>query len=173
MKGVKRLTVNGNKLKLVASIAVPLIGGTIAGALATKSAKVKYRNLQTPNFAPSSWAFPVAWTSLYILMGIAKYQFDKQPKTNNLQTAGNVTYTTQLGLNFSWSFLFFRWNLRGTALVDASLLWMAATLNTYYFYRGSKLAGSLMIPYTGWMTYAVALNYATWNMNRGRHTEHY
>ncbi|AOV07463.1 TspO/MBR family protein [Sporosarcina ureilytica] len=169
---MKLLMVHNNKWKLVTSIAIPLIGGTIAGTLATKSAKAKYQNLQTPSFAPPSWVFPVAWTSLYTLMGVAKHQFDKQPKTSNLQTGGNATYTTQLGLNFLWSFLFFRWNLRGTALVDASLLWTAVTLNTYYFYRGSKLAGSLMIPYTGWTTYAVALNYATWKMNRGRHTGH-
>lgn len=170
---MKSLMEKKDKWKLLTSIAVPLIGGAIVGALATTSAKAKYRNMQTPTFSPPSWAFPVAWTSLYTLMGVAKYQFDKQPKTSNLQTAGNATYTTQLGFNFLWSFLFFRWNLRGTALVDAPLLWTAVTLNTYYFYRGSNLAGSLMIPYTGWMTYAVALNYATWKMNRGRHKGHY
>ena len=162
---------NKNKWKLAASIAVPLVGGTIAGTLATKSAKAKYKNLKQPSFAPPSWAFPVAWTSLYILMGTAKHQFDQQPKTNHLQTRTDITYRTQLGLNYLWSFLFFRWNLRGTALVDASLLLTAVTLNTYYFSRKSKIAGSLMIPYAAWTSYAVALNYATWKLNRGRHTE--
>ena len=162
---------DNNKWKLVASIAFPLVGGTIAGTLATSSAETKYRNLQTPNFAPPSWVFPVAWTSLYTMMGVAKYQFDKQSKTIEQQSSGNVAYTTQLGLNFIWSFLFFRWNLRGTALVDATFLWTAVILNTYYFYRKSKTAGTLMIPYVGWSTYAVALNYATWQMNCGRHAE--
>lgn len=157
------------KWKLAASIAVPLISGTIVGHLATKSAKEKYRNLKKPNFAPPNWVFPIAWTSLYITMGVAKFQFDKQLKTTAQQNSGNKTYTTQLGLNFLWSFLFFRWNLRGTALVDASILWTMVILNTYYFYRKSKLAGSLMIPYVIWVTYAVALNYAIWEMNRDTH----
>lgn len=160
---------NKNKWKVATTIAVPLIGGTSAGTLATRSAKSKYQNLETPKFAPPNWTFPVAWTSLYTTMGIAKYQFDKQPKTSELQTGSNIVYTTQLGFNFLWSFLFFRWNLRGTALVDATLLWATVILNTYYFYRNNKMAGSLMVPYVGWTTYAVALNYATWQMNRGKH----
>lgn len=160
-----------HKWKLAASIAVPLVSGTIAGTLATRSAKSKYRNMQTPEFAPPNWVFPVAWTSLYTLMGIAKYQYDKQPKTIDEQTIGNALYSTQLGLNFLWSFLFFRWNLRGTALIEAAFLWSSVSLNTYSFYRTSTTAGSLMVPYVGWTTYAVALNYATWKMNRGRHTE--
>lgn len=157
------------KWKLVASIAVPLISGTIVGHLATRSAKQKYQNLKKPNFAPPNWVFPIAWTILYITMGVSKFQFDKQLKTIAQQNSGNKTYTTQLGLNFLWSFLFFRWNLRGTALVNASLLWTMVTLNTYYYYRKNKLAGSLMIPYVIWVTYAVALNYAIWEMNRDIH----
>src|SRR5699024_9642502 len=154
-----------------ASLAVHHMGVLTTGTIATRSAKAKYQNLKKPNFAPPSWAFPVAWTSFYTTMGIAKYQFDKQPKTSSLQTSGNVAYNTQLGLNFLWSFLFFRWNLRGTALIDATLLWVMVILNTYYFYQKSKPAGSLMIPYVGWTTYAAALNYATWQANRGRHVE--
>src|SRR5690625_5264785 len=163
------MVINKNNWKLATSIALPLIGGTIVGTLTTKSAKSKYQNLNKPSFSPPNWMFPVAWTGLYTLMGIAKYQFDKHPKTNNLQKSVNAIYKIQLGLNFLWSFLFFRWNLRGTALVDATLLWTMVILNTYYFYRKSKLAGSLMIPYVIWVTYAVALNYAIWEMNRDTH----
>jgi tryptophan-rich sensory protein len=158
-----------NKWRLAASVAVPLVGGTISGVLATRYAKAKYRNLRPPGFAPPGWVFPVAWTSLYTAMGVAKYQFDEEPKTNKLQMNCNTVYTTQLALNYLWSFLFFRWNLRGTALMDAALLWVTVILNTYYFYQKSKIAGSMMIPYTGWVTYAVALNYAIWEMNRETH----
>lgn len=155
-----------NKWKLIKTIAIPLVGGTLAGALATQAAKKKYQHLETPKFAPPSWTFPVAWTSLYAMMGFAKYQFDLATKADDTQTKGNIVYSTQLGLNYLWSFLFFRWNMRGTALVESLLLSASVNLNTYYFYRNNKLAGSLMLPYAGWVTYAVALNYATWNMNK-------
>lgn len=160
------MTMRKNKWKLAATVAVPLIGGTIVGTLANSSSKSKYKKLKTPKFAPPSWVFPIAWTSLYTTMGIAKYQFDQVPKTHNTQMRSNLAYNAQLGFNFMWSFLFFKWNLRGTALVDAMLLWITVILSTYYFYKKSKLAGSLMLPYIGWTTYAVALNYTTWKINR-------
>src|SRR5690625_5759921 len=66
-----------SKWRLSGTITLPLVGGTIAGMLATRSAKKKYRHLRMPKFAPPSWVFPVAWTSLYALMGVAKYQYDR------------------------------------------------------------------------------------------------
>lgn len=154
------------KWKLAATIALPVIGGSIVGMVATRKAKEQYKSLKQPAFAPPSWVFPVAWTTLYTTMGIAKYKFDEQPKSKQLEQYGNSAYSTQLGLNFLWSFLFFRWRLRGTAFVEATLLWSAATATTYYFYQNSKTAGTLMIPYVGWVTYALGINYATWQLNK-------
>lgn len=154
-----------NKWKLAKTLALPIIGGSVAGIVATKNAQEKYASLKTPKFSPPSWVFPVAWTSLYTLMGVAKYNFDQKPKTKTLQKKADNIYSLQLGFNFFWSFLFFRWDLRGAALVDASLLWTSVAANTYYFYKKSKLSGSLMLPYMGWNTYAIALNYAIWDMN--------
>lgn len=155
-----------NKWQLVRTVALPVIGGSIVGALANTSSKNKYKKLDTPNFAPPGWVFPVAWTTLYATMGIAKYKFDQTSKQSETHIVGKSTYTIQLCFNFLWSFLFFRWNLRGTALIDAMLLWTAVVLNTYYFFKTNKLSGTLMMPYIGWTTYAVVLNYATWKMNQ-------
>lgn len=156
-----------SKWRLSGTITLPLVGGTIAGMLATRSAKKKYRHLRMPKFAPPSWVFPVAWTSLYALMGVAKYQYDRSSQKRNGQIQANIAYGTQLGLNYLWSFLFFRWHMRGSALADSVLLFAAININTYYFYKKSNLAGSLMLPYIGWATYAVGLNYALWDMNKG------
>lgn len=155
-----------NKWKLAAKIALPVIGGSILGTIATKSAKEKYKKLKQPSFAPPSWVFPVAWTTLYTTMGVAKYLFDQKPYDKNINPYGQALYNTQLGLNFLWSFLFFRWKLRGTAFIEAALLWSAITLTTYYFYQKSKVAGTLMLPYLGWITFALGLNYSVWQLNK-------
>lgn len=94
------------KWKLARTVALPLIGGTIVGTLANKSSKSKYKKLDTPDFTPPGWLFPVAWTSLYTTMGIAKYKFDKTPKASKIQSAGSSAYMTQLIFNFMWSFYF-------------------------------------------------------------------
>lgn len=154
-----------SKRKLVSTIALPLIGGSIAGYLSTKSARKKYERLDTPRFSPPGWVFPVVWTSLYTMMGTAKYQFDQVPKSPILQKRGSLAYQTQLSLNYLWSFLFFKWNVRGAAFVEASLLWSAVIVSTSYFYQQSKLAGSLMVPYILWVSFALVLNYKMWQMN--------
>ncbi len=159
------MPLRNKKWRIAATIAVPVIGGTILGTVATKSAKKEYQSLNQPTFAPPGWVFPVAWTTLYTTMGIAKYKFDIQPKSRRMQQYGNIAYSVQLGLNFLWSFLFFRWNLRGTAFLEAALLWTVITLTTYYFYQKSKTAGTLMVPYIGWVTFALGLNYAIWKLN--------
>lgn len=98
-------------------------------------------------------------------MGTAKYQFDQVPKSPKLQKQGSLAYQSQLSLNFLWSFLFFRWNMRGTAFIEASLLCSAVIVSTYFFYQKSKWAGTLMIPYILWVSFALVLNYRTWRMN--------
>jgi translocator protein len=69
-------------------------------------------------------------------------------------------------LNFLWSFLFFRWGLRGTAFAEIGFLLAAITLTTYQFYEKDKAAGSMMIPYVLWVGYALRLNYSTWQLNK-------
>lgn len=155
-----------NKWNLAKSIAIPVIGGSVLGMIATKSAIEDYNKLKQPSFAPPGWIFPVAWTTLYTAMGIAKHLFDKQPKSKELQVRSNIAYSTQLGFNFLWPFLFFKWNLRGTALVEAMLLLSSTSLSAYYFHQKSNTAGNLMIPYVGWVTFAIALNHSVWKLNK-------
>lgn len=152
--------------KFVAKVTLPLIGGSILGRFVVKDASEKYVNLETPKFSPPSWVFPVVWTSLYTMMGMAKYSFDKKEKTTQRQQVGNLFYYTQLGLNFLWSPLFFKKGKRGIALVDASLLWLAVVSTTYIYHNHSKRATKLMLPYVGWSTYAMYLNYATYKLNK-------
>lgn len=75
-------------------------------------------------------------------------------------------YEIQLGLNYMWSFLFFKWNLRGTALIEMSALIGAIMATTSTFYKQDRVAGSLMVPYIGWVGFAYCLNYSTWKLNK-------
>ncbi|MEC0296749.1 MULTISPECIES: TspO/MBR family protein [Peribacillus] len=90
--------------KLAKSVFVPVVGGSLVGIFATRNSKEIYDKLKKPAFAPSSWTFPVAWTSLYTFMGIAKYRIASKEKESK---SAELLYDTQLGLNFLWSLLFF------------------------------------------------------------------
>lgn len=162
------LRVNGrlDGKKLAVGILMPIIGGSITGWLANRNAQEKYDKLKKPSFSPPPATFPIAWTTLYGLMGLAKVRVAKKNEQGIQTTNAIPIYEMQLGLNYLWSFLYFKWGLRGTALVEMTILLATIALTTYEFYKVDRTAGSLMIPYIGWVTFALALNYSTWKLNK-------
>lgn len=162
------LAVNGKidwKL-LCRNVLIPVAGGTAIGYLANTNTRKKYEKLEKPSFSPPGAVFPIAWTALYTLMGTAKYRVKKKQELHGLADNQSVPYNVQLGLNFLWSFLYFKWNLRGTALVDVFVLLGAIVLTAYEFYQTDATAGTLMLPYIAWVLFAFALNYSTWRLNK-------
>ena len=111
--------------------------------------------LQKPTFAPPGFLFPVVWTILYVLMGIASYLVltSGKPTGNAL-----IVYGIQLVFNFFWSILFFNLGLCMFAFLCLVLLWLLILLTTVLFYQILKPAGYLMIPYLLWVTFAGYLN---------------
>ncbi|WP_158541088.1 TspO/MBR family protein [Sporosarcina sp. BI001-red] len=85
-------------------------------------------------------------------MGYAKYRAELQKIL--------TPYELQLGLNYICSFLFFKWNLRGTALIEMTALFAKISLTAYEFYKVDKVAGKLLIPYMGWFSFTWTLNYS-------------
>lgn len=159
------LSVDGkmDKGKLVKELLFPVVGGMVTGMIATKNAKEIYSKLKKPDYAPPSWVFPFVWTGLYATMGLANYRVSMKNKPT--ETA-NTLYDVQLGLNFLWSFLFFKWKLRGTAFAEIALLLGMITLTTYQYYQKDKIAGRMMVPYVIWVAYALQLNYSMWKLNK-------
>ena len=58
--------------KLLVALAVPLAVGGLS-ALLSNVATERFDSLEKPPLAPPSWVFPVVWTVLFVLMGIASY----------------------------------------------------------------------------------------------------
>lgn len=151
--------------KLAANILIPVIGGSVTGWLANRNTQHQYATLEKPSFSPPPAAFPVAWTALYGIMGYAKYRAEQKtpaPVKKRILTP----YELQLGLNYIWSFLFFKWNLRGTALLEMTALLAMISLTAYEFNKVDSAAGKLLIPYIGWVSFAWTLNYSIWKLNR-------
>ena len=161
------LKVNGEvKLKKLAwSVMVPVVGGSVVGAFANRDSQEKYDKLKKPPYSPPPWVFPTVWTTLYAMMGVAKYRADEKAKLRDKQLKVIVPYEIQLGLNFLWSFLFFKWGLRGTALVEMAFLLAAITFTAYEFSKYDKTAGALMVPYIGWVSFALGLNFSIVKLN--------
>jgi tryptophan-rich sensory protein len=76
-------------------------------------------------------------------------------------------YMLQLVLNALWTWLFFRWRVGWVAFVEILALWALLLFTSLGFWRAHRLAGSLLLPYLAWVTFAASLTYAIWRRNPG------
>ncbi|MEY8559213.1 TspO/MBR family protein [Jeotgalicoccus halotolerans] len=144
-----------NKLQRITDIALPVIGGSIVGLLTTQTAKEDFEKYKQPPFSPPKEAFGIVWPILYTTMGIAR----TITKSSRKDTEANAyLYNSQLGLNYLWSVLYFKFKLRGTALIESYVLFASVLLTTAAFYKTNKFAGLLLVPYVVWTAYATYLN---------------
>ena len=151
--------------KLLPCLAIPLAGGGLSAWL-THRGMQEFRNLPQPPLSPPGWAFSVAWTILYLLMGLASYLVytDDGPRAG-IQAA-LWSYGIQLAMNFFWPLLFFN----GQAFLAAAI-WLAALLvlaagTVLRFYHVRPAAGKLMAPYLVWLVFALYLNVGVYLLNR-------
>jgi translocator protein len=127
---------------------------------------VWYRGLAKPAWTPPDWLFPIAWTPLYLAVAVAAWWVSLSPST--LAGAGLALWAWQIVMNGLWSPVFFGLQRPGAGMAVILALWIAVALTTWFFWRIDLLAGLLMTPYLAWVSYAGALNFAIWRMNRGR-----
>jgi len=135
----------------------------LGGSLATIDAADEYADLEQPAWAPPSWLFGPAWTVLYAMIAVAGWLAWREAGLRSREVA---LWGIQLAMNALWSPLFFAWGLRGVALawiVGLDLV-VAATLTA--FWRRSRTAAWLLVPYMAWILFATALNASVWWLNR-------
>lgn len=159
------LTKKGSIWGLIIAIAIPLAVGALSAFL-TSDTMVKFQQLNMPDFAPSGSIFPIVWTLLYILMGIASYRIYLKGIENQEVKSALIFYILQLIFNFFWSIIFFGLGMRGFAFIWLIILWNLIVITTVKFYKLDKIAGYLMIPYILWVSFAGVLNYSVWMLNR-------
>ncbi|GKU25488.1 TspO/MBR family protein [Clostridium folliculivorans] len=149
---------------LIISILITLGGGLIIGFIINNADK-QYVNLNKPMFAPPSWVFPIVWSVLYILIGIAAYRIYELKKQGKNTKNALVYYSIQLILNFLWPIIFFKLRLYGVAFIELIVLIIFILITTIKFFKVDRVAGFLMLPYILWSLYASILNLFVWIMN--------
>lgn len=149
---------------LIICLLIPLIVGGVS-ALLTRDGMQSFDSIEKPSVTPPAIVFPIVWTLLYLSMGLASYLVvaSKQPQAK-IDAALRI-YGIQLAFNFFWSILFF-----GLGAYLFSFLWLVALfvfilLNIVAFYRISKPAGLLLIPYLLWVGFAGYLNFSVFLLN--------
>jgi translocator protein len=123
-----------------------------------------YARLKKPSWAPPGWVFGPVWTVLYALMGIAAWLV--AARNGPAARTPLLLWGAQLGLNTTWTPVFFGLRAPGLALVNIVLLWIALAGTLTAFLSRRPVAGVLLIPYLSWVSFATALNFAIWRRIR-------
>ena len=121
-----------------------------------------FQSLNKPALSPPGWLFPVVWSILYLLMGIASYLVLTSEKTSR---SALTVYGIQLVFNFFWPILFFNLGYYLFSLIWLVILWGLILVTILLFFRISRPAGYLMLPYLLWVSFAGYLNLSIYLLN--------
>ncbi len=152
-------------IPFIISLAITTGIGFVASLFTRPEIADWYAELHKPSFTPPSWAFPFAWSIIYILIATSAYLVWRQRNGSANYKRARVIYFIQLFLNFSWSIVFFGMHQILGALLIIVILWMYILLNIFSFSKFSLTAARLLIPYLLWVSFATALNYSIYMLN--------
>ena len=120
-----------------------------------------YKQLNKPTWVPPNWVFPVAWTSIYLLIAFAGARVVGLPGAD----LALAFWALQIALNTLWTPVFFgARRLKGSLPIMAGL-WLAVLGCLITFLRVDIWAGLAFVPYMVWVTIAAALNVQMWRLN--------
>ena len=124
-----------------------------------------YASLNKPSWNPPGWVFGPVWTALYLLMATAAWLVWRRGGFKNHGSALGL-YGIQLLFNAAWSPLFFTLHRPLAAFADIALLWIAIVATLRAFVKIHAPAAFLLLPYLLWVTFAAALNWTLFQLNR-------
>ncbi|WP_398471616.1 TspO/MBR family protein [Tardiphaga sp.] len=145
-------------LRLLACLVVCLGIGIVGSIFTRPEIPGWYAGLAKPSWTPPPSVFPIAWTTLYVMMAIAFWRLWDRVAPSDSRRRAIIFFAVQLALNAIWSPVFFGWHgLRtGLAIIILMAVFIAATIVSTV--RIDRLAAALLVPYLGWVLYASTIN---------------
>lgn len=136
--------------------AVSLAVGMTAGVLQKDSLREWYPYLDKSALTPPDWVFPVAWTTLYVLMGVSVGLARREPHPERGVVTG--IFLVQLAVNFFWCMAFFVLRSPAAGLGLISVLFPLLLLYVWKSRAINRISALLFIPYILWVGFAWYLN---------------
>ena len=132
------------------------------GAIASVDAAAFYEQLNKPAWAPPAWLFGPVWSALYSLMGVSAWLVWRSPGSRKRALG---LFLAQLAANALWSWLFFAWHRGALAALEVLVLLALIVCTVIAFWRNSRLAAALLVPYLLWVGFASLLTWSVWQRN--------
>jgi tryptophan-rich sensory protein len=152
-------------VRLAISIIVCQLAGFVGSIFTTPAIPSWYASLTKPSFTPPNWIFAPVWTTLFFLMGISAFLVWRRGLNHQPIRTALTIFIVQLILNTLWSIFFFGLRSPILGFIVIAFLWIVVWLTILNFFKVSKIAGLLLIPYLLWVSFAAILNIAIWRLN--------
>ena len=137
--------------------------GALSGLITRQSVKEVFPLLEKPPLSPPAAVFPIVWSALYLLMGIAAYLVWS---SGDLDRGASLRmYFLQLLVNILWPLFFFRLQWRLFAFFWLLLLLALLSLTMAGFRYIRKSSYWLLVPYCLWVLFAGYLNLGIYLLN--------
>ncbi|MFQ6549419.1 tryptophan-rich sensory protein TspO [Aestuariibius sp. 2305UL40-4] len=120
-----------------------------------------YERLEKPSWTPPNWVFPVAWTSIYLLIAFAAARV--APLDGSAYAM--AFWALQISLNALWTPVFFGLRRLKAAIPVLGVLWVAVVGATVTHFALDFWAGLAFLPYLTWVSVAAALNIKVAQLN--------
>ena len=154
-----------NLSALVAFVVLCELAGVIGSLFTISAIPTWYAVLRKHWFTPPNWLFGPIWLTLYFLMGISLYLVFESKRNKAKEKPALWAFGVQLFLNVLWSVLFFGMHYMFYGFIEIVLLWISIAVTIILFFKVSKVAAYLLLPYILWVTIAALLNYYVFILN--------
>ena len=146
-------------VRLAVFVALCEAAGIIGSLFTTPAINSWYAGLRKPAFAPPNCVFAPVWTTLYLLMGISLFMVWDVGLEKRAVKKSIVIFGVQLLLNILWSYLFFGLRSLLMGFIEIVVMWLMILLTMLSFFKISRKAALLLVPYLAWVGIASYLNY--------------
>ena len=161
MANLKRIEI----IKLTMSLIPCQLAGVMGSFFTRPAIAGWYAALRKPSFTPPDWVFAPVWITLYSIMGVAAYLVWRKGWGEKQVRQALILFGVQLMLNTLWSWIFFGLRSSLAGFIEITILSAVIIFTIQSFFKVSKTAGFLLIPYFLWVAFASGLNLSIWYLN--------
>ncbi|MEF8779936.1 MAG: TspO/MBR family protein [Haloferacaceae archaeon] len=116
--------------------------------------------IDRPWFYPPEILFPIVWTLLFTLLGVALFRVWRRGTGRRDVRVALGAFGGQFALNLLWTPVFFGLQRADLGLAVIVALWVGIVATVVAFDRVDRVAAALVVPYLLWVSFAAVLNYA-------------
>jgi len=143
---------------LIACLGIMVLVSLLGSSFSTTGTKSDWFDSVRPSITPPNYVFPIAWTILYVLIGVSLY-FAWISAKGKQKNKIALAFLVNLVANVLWSFLFFGMQNAFAAFIDIIIIWVSIIWMIMVCWKIDRKASYLLIQYFLWVSFASALNY--------------